>query len=130
MTDVFDSLLNATCDVLEYGQGTADDYGQPDQTLTKLVTAVKCRPSMLKGGREWEAGKRFAENDWVIFLRPITVDDRGRSFALNAVHWLRVYCADGKVLLLNLKAVNDPSGVGHHLEARGTEIITGPDVGS
>jgi hypothetical protein len=123
MTDVFDTLLNSTCDVLIKGVGTADDYGQPVADLTRVVSGVACRLSTLKGGREWEAGKKYAENDYVVFMRPIKQDDAHQPFQLTARHWLKVYCQDGTNVLLNLKVVNDISGFGHHLEARGTEIV-------
>lgn len=125
---VFQQTLNLTCDVYEKGQGTVTDPGgQPLPGLTKLVTGVKCRKSTTKSGKEWEVGKKYAENDYVIYMMPITVDDLSRPFRLSARHWLKVYDTDGNVTTLNLKAVNDvndPStGAAHHLEARGTEIV-------
>lgn len=121
---LFDRMMNSTCDVYEKGQVSDDDSGQPNPDLTKLVTAWPCRLSILRGaGKEWETGKKYAENDYIVFMRPITVNDANAAFQLSPRHWLRVYNQDGTVTLVNLKAVNDPSGMGHHLECRGTEIV-------
>lgn len=121
---VFDDLLLHTCDVLEKGQSAPDARsGQPTATLTKLVTGLACRLTTLKGGgREWEAKQKYALNDFMIFLRPVLKDDNNASFALSPRHWLRVYTPEA-TYLVNLKSVNDPSGLGHHLECRGEQIV-------
>lgn len=121
MSDPFDGLLNSIMDVLEKGVGVGDDYGQPSEDMVVVQSNIKCRLSTQKGGREFEKDKRYAENDYNVYLRPIA------DFNLSATHWLRVYTESGKIVLLNLKAVNDPSGLGHHLECQGTEIVTDAD---
>ena len=121
---VFDDLLLHTCDVLEKGQSAPDSRsGQPTATLTKLVTAVACRLTTLKGGgREWEAKEKYALNDFIVFMRPVLTDDNNTAFQLSPRHWLRVYTPEA-TYTINLKSVNDPSGLGHHLECRGEQII-------
>lgn len=125
----FDGLMNATCNVLipngenpETGYAL-DAYGQSQFTLDVLVTGATCR--LYKGrGREKNAGEKFATMDWQIALRPIIQDDAGNAFRLRPRHWLNVTLLDGRIIQLNLKQVNDPGGMGHHLECVGTEVIT------
>lgn len=128
-SSVFDQLMNSTCDILEKGQTGSDSYGQPASGLTTLMTGQPCRISQLSGGREWEAKKRYALNEYLVFMRPPTSNGagsyelNGQLFPITARHWLRVYRQDGTEVLINLKVVNDPSGLGNHLECHGEEII-------
>jgi hypothetical protein len=126
------SMMNATCLIQIKGQAGADSYGQPSPGLTTLVTGVPCRLGKQVGGKEFEAGQRFALADYTIFLPMITVGAGsppawvagGTPFTLLEVHWLVVTCPDGKVVRVNIKRIHDPSGIGHHLEATGEVIIT------
>lgn len=124
MADVFDILLNSTCDIQKKGAATQDAYNQPSQALVTVVTAVKCRLTTMAGGHEYHMGKEYAVNLFRVFLRPVLKDDHGASFALNTHHWMLVHPVDGSAdVLLNLEAVNDPSGIGHHIEAIGQQVI-------
>lgn len=124
MADVFDNLLNSTCDVQKKGAAAADAYNQPSQTLVTVVTGVKCRLTTMAGGHEYHTGKEYAVNRFRVFLRPILKDDLSAPFALNTHHWMLVHPVDGGAdVLLNLEAVNDPSGLGHHIEAIGQQVI-------
>lgn len=122
-TNVFDRLLNSTCDVQAKGSTPSDTYNQPSQTLSTVVTGVKCRITTMAGGHEYKTGKEYATNRFRVFLRPILLNDLGQAFALTTHHWLLVRPQSGGTILLNLEAVNDPSGLGHHLEAIGLQVI-------
>ena len=125
MTDTnFDALMNATCNVYEKGAGAANNYGQPDQTLTKVLSNWPCRQSTTKAGKEYMSGKEYAVNIYNIFMRPPTKDDNNNPFQLTTHHWLIVTIpSTGVELKLNVQAVDDPSGMGHHLQVRGLQVI-------
>lgn len=124
MINPFDALMNATCNVYEKGAGSTNNYGQPDQLLTKVLTAWPCRQSITKSGKEYMSGKEYAVNTFEVFMRPPTEDDNGDPFTLTTHHWLIVTVpSTGVELKLNIQAVDDPSGMGHHLQVRGLQII-------
>jgi hypothetical protein len=117
----FDTLMNATCNIYQKGQGSANAYNQPSQTLQKVLTAWPCRLSMqgMGGGRgnKYMKGKEYAVRTYLLFMRPPTKDDTQTPFTLNEHYWAIVTTpGDGVGLKLNIQSVQDPSGLGHHLE--------------
>lgn len=125
----FDALMNSVCSVLvpvgldPTGSEPHDAYGQPLQPFDSPCTGVPCRLSTGGGGHEWQSNKSYASNTFKVFLRPITKDDAGNDFSLSAKHWLQVTDQNGNVYQLNIKSVNDPSLLGHHLECEAEQII-------
>ena len=122
--DPFDVAMNATVDIYEKGAGSINSYGQPDQTLTKVLTGWKCRLTIERGGDKYLKGKEYAHRMYLLFMRPPTKDDNGNPFTLTEHYWGFVTTpGDGLELKLNLENVLDPSGLGHHLEVKGEMII-------
>ena len=122
--DPFDVAMNATCNIYEKGAGSADAYGQPDQTLTKVLTAWPCRLTISRDGNKYMKGKEYAHRMYLLFMRPPTKDDNGDAFTLNEHYWAIVSTpGDGAELKLNIENVLDPSGLGHHLEVKGEMVI-------
>lgn len=120
MPDIFDTLLNSLCDILQkqqFDQGS-DAYGQPAQDYRTKITAWPCRVSTMHGGQEYKIGKELAKNMFKVFMRPPTQDDSGVPFTLTTHHWLKVGSN-----YLNVIAVNDPSLLGHHLEVMCEQVI-------
>lgn len=123
MTDVFDGLLNSTCDIKEKGHAAPDSYGQPSQALVTVVTGVKCRISR-KGGREWKVEKEFAKNNFDVYMRPPLLTDASAPFRLTEKHWLLLKPVSGETpFLVNITNIGDPSGLGHHLELDVERIV-------
>lgn len=112
--NVFDKLMIHTCDIQVKG-GSADGYNQPGQVLTNTKTGWPCRLTTMAGGHEFRTDKQYAINRFRIFMRlpGVTVDTHS---------WLTVYTPGG-TYKINVEAVNDPSGLGHHLEAIG-QVVT------
>lgn len=122
--DPFDGVMNATIDIYEKGAGSANPYGQQDQTLTKVKTAWPCRCTILRDGNKYMKGKEYAHRMYLLFMRPILTDDNSNPFTLNEHYWGMVTTpGDGKQLKLNIENVLDPSGMGHHLEVKAEMVI-------
>ena len=126
--DPFDVAMNATCNIYKKGAGTANPYNQQDQTLTKVLTAWPCRLSVegMGGGRgsKYMKGKEYAVRMLILFMRPPTKDDNQNPFTLNEHYWAIVTTpGDSTELKLNIETVQDPSGLGHHLEVKGSMVI-------
>jgi head-tail adaptor len=111
IVDVFDSLMNSTCTILQKGTGASEGYNQPSQQLTPVsgLANIPCRLSISRGGKEYKSDKEFSINHFRVFLRPQTQ-------AITAHHWLQLTDQNGNTYALNILSVNDPSGMGHHLE--------------
>lgn len=117
MSDIFDTLLNSTMDVLEKGHATDDIYRQQSQAFKTVITAVPCRISRKGFGKEETREKLFATNSLVVFARPVVLDDAANAFVLTEAHWLLLHPADGSPdMQVNIIAINDPSALGHHIE--------------
>lgn len=126
--DPFDAAMNATCNIYQKGQGSANAYNQPSQTLVKVLSNWPCRKSQMGmgGGRghKYMKGKEYAVNMYVLFMRPPTKDDNHNPFTLNEHYWAIVTTpGDGQQLKLNIQSVQDPSGIGHHLECLAEMVI-------
>lgn len=123
MSSDFDSLMNATANIYKKGAGTTDAYNQPDQVLTKVLTAWPCRLSR-DSGHKYMKGKEYAVRTYMLFMRPPTLDDNNNPFTLNEHYWAIVTTpGDGAELKLNIENVLDPSGLGHHLECKCEMVI-------
>jgi head-tail adaptor len=126
LIDPFDSLLIQSVAVLEketYVPGEGDGYGQPDQTFTTKIASWPARVSTNKGGQEYKQGKESAKNTFLVFMRPPSQDDSHAPFTLSTHHWLQFTDVTGTVHTLNITGVNDPSFLGHHLEAKCEEYL-------
>lgn len=131
MTDVFDSLCQALCDIIEKpapGEGVDDAFGQPSQRFKTKITSWNCRVSTVKGGDEYKIGKEFSKNAFKVFMRPPTEDDSGLPFEVTPHHWLKIKTnANGVTLAnpfyVNVLGVNNPSFLDHHLELS-VEVVT------
>lgn len=126
--DPFDLLMNSTCNIYKKGAGSIDAYGQPDQALTKVLTNWPCRLSVegMGGGRgnKYMKGKEYALRFLILFMRPPTKDDSLNPFTLTEHYWAIVTTpGSGTQLKLNIHSVEDPSGLGHHLEVKGETTI-------
>ena len=125
--DPFDTLLNATCNIYEKGAGSANAYGQQDQTLTKVLTNWPCRLSLMGmsgQGNKYMKGKEYAHRMYLLFMRPPTKDDNNNPFTLTEHYWAIVSTpGDGPELKLNIEGVYDPSGMGHHLQVKAEMVI-------
>lgn len=109
--DVFDGLMNSTCSVMVKGVSGAEGYNQPSQTLSPVsgLENVPCRFSTLKGGKEYKSGKEYSINTFRVFMRPQTPP-------VTTHNWLVVTTQSGHTYTLNILSVDDPSGMGHHIE--------------
>jgi hypothetical protein len=118
----FDDVMNSTCTIYKKGTGSANSYNQPNQTLQAVLSNWPCRLSQMGmgGGRgnKYMKGKEYAVRMYLLFMRPPTQDDNNNiPFTLNEHYWAIVTTpGDGPELKLNIHSVQDPSGIGHHLE--------------
>lgn len=126
--DPFDLQMNATTNIYKKGAGASNSYGQQDQTLTKVLTNWPCRLSLqgMAGGKgsKYMKGKEYAVRMYLLFMRPPTLDDSQNPFTLNEHYWAIVTTpGDGPELKLNIHSVQDPSGMGHHLQVTAEMVI-------
>jgi hypothetical protein len=116
MTEAFDLELNKTADVLMRPSG-GDTYGAQSNNLVKVGTAVPCRVSLGKGRpHEAKTPLKSAKNYREVFMRPF-VDANGN--ALSHKNWLQI-----EGLFYDILQVDDPGGLGHHLEVWCELILT------
>lgn len=130
MTDVFDNLLTDECDILkkaQYGTGSDDEFGQPDQSFITIVSAQACRVSTMSSGKEYKTGKESAKNSFKVFMRPVDETDSGVPMEVDTHNWLKITKKNGVALAspfyLNITAANNPSLLDHHLELIGEQVI-------
>lgn len=123
MTDVFDKLMNTTCQIthkVKYDGPGVDKYGHPDQTLINDIRAWPCRVSVKGAGNEYKIGKESAKSTHVVFMRPPTADDVGTPFKLTVHNYLILLDST----ILNILSVNNPSLLDHHYEVQCEQVIT------
>lgn len=109
MIDLFDNYLVHTCDVQEKGHGSADALGVEDQTLTSIVTAVKCRLSTMGQGRRIIVDENAVICNQKVFMRPRMLGEHT---------WLSITASGdtGLYQVLDVLRLRDGAGVEHHLE--------------
>lgn len=124
ITDPFDELLVDSISVMRkaiYTPGSGDENGLPAQTFVTVLASWPARVSTNKGGQEYKQGKESAKNTFVVFMRPPVLPSPETT--LNTHHWLQFTDEQGGAHVLNIVSVNDPSFIGHHLEARCEEYL-------
>lgn len=125
--DAFDASLINLVDVMAQTLGAGDKYGQANPDLLVLATNVNARVCLGKGRtKESEAEKKIAINWRSVYMRPWFADPApdgsllpnhiigGTTYntqPLTTHHWLRF---QGQ--RLDIKQIDDPSGLGHHWE--------------
>ena len=115
MANVFDNLMIHTCDIKEKSFIPADAYNQPDQTKDTLLSAWPCRLTTMTGGHEYRVDKEYGVNRYRIFMRLPT------GITLTNEHWLTVH-TPSRDYEIDVEAVNEASGLGHHIEAIGQVV--------
>lgn len=126
LTDPFDSLCIHDLAILQkatYTPGGGDGDGQPPQDFVTVIAHWPGRVSTQKGGQEYKQGKESAKNTFLTFMRPPRQADDHSPFDLNTHHWIRFTDEGGTQHTLNITGVNDPSFLGHHLEAKCEEYL-------
>lgn len=142
-SDVFDTLLTATADILTRGTGSGDKRGISSPAFTTVASAIPCRVSVNHGvprGQEELAKSKLALAYRKVFLRPWFADAapdgsyipfwvyEGTTYntqPLTHDHWLLV--PSQSVLNANsqpatgvyydIYEIDNPGNANHHLEA-------------
>ena len=121
MIDPFDALLISSATVLVRDANvTADAYGTSNPAFTNAtpgtnnVNPTPCRVSLGKGrAKEFKDTKKVAVNYREIFMRPWYDSNGG---LIGPHHWLQVTGPDGTNVMYQIFQVDNPGGMGHHLE--------------
>lgn len=107
----FDKLLVSSADILLRTPGAADEYGVAPSTFATVDSGISCRLSTVAKGRpkEYKSEKKFEVKYVTVFMRPWV--DPADGTPLTHDHWFLI---NGQYY--DIFQINDPSGIGHHLE--------------
>lgn len=108
MSDVFDTLLNRTAQVLKRGVGAGNAYGISPQTFIPVGAPIPVAV-WAQSGQEKLDGKKMALRTSTVFLRPWLDPDNN---PLTEHHWFLI---DGEYY--NIIFIDNPMKLDHHLEA-------------
>jgi hypothetical protein len=101
--DVFDTLLDKTCTVMQIDPaGGKDDRGVASQALVPVFSNIACRISTLGFGKESKIEKGAAVSRYQIFMRVIAITEHHRIILEGVTY--------------NVLDVKNPAGMNHHLE--------------